>query len=74
MPSAWDHLSEECQMQVAEAAMQRANEILARQADAMAEEIAQGDLPDRGGAEALRLFASLIRKAQLHWGHAAGHA
>ena len=74
MPSAWDRLSEECQVQVAEAAMQRANEILARQAEALADEIAQGDLADRGGAEALRLFASLIRRAQLHWGHVAGHA
>ena len=54
--------------------MQRACEVLAGRAEALAEEFARGDIPDRGGAEALRLLASLVRLARCPAAGVVGHA
>ncbi|GAC1347600.1 MAG: hypothetical protein NVSMB18_33050 [Acetobacteraceae bacterium] len=57
----WNTLSEPLQLHLADAAMRQASESLAACAEHLAEEIEVGALSDRGGSEALRLFASIIR-------------
>lgn len=57
----WNKLSDDLQLRVAEAALARAALTLAIQAELLAEEIESGAISDRGGADALRLFANLIR-------------
>lgn len=61
MLADWRTLSNETQMTLAQAAMNRAAETIACQAELLAEEIEQGTLADPGGAEALRLFAAVVR-------------
>lgn len=73
MSAAWRDLPKDCQVQLAEGAMRRACEILAQQAESLAEEIERGEVEDRGGAEALHLLARLIRLANLQNVAAAGH-
>lgn len=63
----WEFLSEAVQLQLADAALREASRNLAAYAEALAAEIEAGFMADRGGDEALRLFASLIRSV-----HAAG--
>jgi hypothetical protein len=57
----WNHLPEDLQIALAREAMTRAAAILAGQAEVLADEIETGGLADRGGADALRLFAAIIR-------------
>jgi hypothetical protein len=71
---AWDQLSEDCQLLLAQEAMQRACEIVAARADALAEEFDRGDIADRGGADALRLLARLVRLARQRAEGVVGHA
>ncbi len=59
--SDWERLSEPLQLQLAQAAMREASKNLAAYADALASEIECGFMADRGGFEALRLFATLVR-------------
>jgi hypothetical protein len=58
----WDELSEDLQISVAREALTRAGTIIAVQAEVLAEEIEQGNVADRGGADALRLLAAILRR------------
>jgi hypothetical protein len=57
----WNLLSEDAQLQLARAAMQRAAETVASHAELLADEIESGAIADRGGADALRLLARMVR-------------
>ncbi len=59
--SDWESLSEQLQLRLAQAAMREASKNLAAYAEALATEIEFGFMADRGGFEALRLFANLVR-------------
>jgi hypothetical protein len=61
MLSQWSDLSNDLQLTLAREAMRRAVQAIAAQADILAEEMEAGHLQDRGGPEALRLFAAVIR-------------
>jgi len=70
----WNGLSDELQLTLAHEALNRAAVSIASQAEVFAEEIECGNLADRGGADALRLFAAVVRvggRAELA---PAGHA
>ena len=74
MISAWDQISEDCQLLLAQEAMQRACELVAARAEALAEEFDRGLIADRGGADALRLLARLVRLARERAEGIVGHA
>ena len=74
MTDSWDELPQDCQLSLAEGAMQRACAILAQQAESLAEEIERGEIEDRGGADALRLLARLFHLAHLQSQAVAGRA
>ncbi len=78
MPDAvhndWNRLSDELQLFVAETALQQAAETLAQQAEAIAREMEAGSLSDRGGPDALRLFAAVARIGNGQPFEAVGHA
>lgn len=57
----WNCLSQDLQLTVSRQAMVIAAESTAHQADLLADEFESGCLPDRGGSEALRLLAALLR-------------
>jgi hypothetical protein len=57
----WDSLAEPVQLALAAAAMRRAASVIAGQAETLASEMEAGGLQDRGGPEALRLLAVLVR-------------
>ncbi len=59
---AWHELPETTQLTLAREAIRRAVETVAGQAEQLAEEIEAGALADRGGPDALRLFAALVRE------------
>jgi hypothetical protein len=62
MPHAtWTALSDDHQLALAREALRRAAETLADHAEVLAVEMDQGTLADRGGPDALRLFAAVIR-------------
>lgn len=61
MVREWDILPNDLQLTLAQRALSRAAATLAVQAEVLAEEIDRGHLSDRGGAEALRLFAAVVR-------------
>ncbi|MBS0559307.1 MAG: hypothetical protein JSR21_04560 [Proteobacteria bacterium] len=54
-------MPEALQLALSRAALRRAAASIAAQADTLADEMASGGLADRGGPDALRLFASVIR-------------
>lgn len=58
----WPSLSDEAQSALAQDAITRACLIIAEQAELFAAQFAAGRLQDRGGADALRLFAHLLRE------------
>lgn len=60
-PGAWHDLPEELQLVLSREALRRAAETLAEHAELLATEIETGALLDQGGAEALRLFAAVVR-------------
>ncbi len=70
----WALLSEPLQLAVAREALARAAETIAGQAMVLAEEMEEGALPNRGGPEALRLFAAVVRVTGREVIPAAGHA
>ncbi len=75
MPTApWDCLSEDIQLALTREAMRRAAETLADHAELLASEIEQGSLADRGGPDALRLFAAVVRATQQDAFGPVGHA
>ncbi len=57
----WTTLSEDMQLVLSREALRRAAETLADHAELLADEMEQGTLSDRGGPDALRLFAAVIR-------------
>jgi hypothetical protein len=57
----WDRLSDELQIVLAREALRRAGTIIATQAEVLAQEIELGNITDRGGANALRLLAAILR-------------
>jgi hypothetical protein len=57
----WTMLSDDAQLQLAREAMRRASETLARQAELLADEMESGAIADRGGPDALRLLAQMVR-------------
>lgn len=61
MMSDWNSLSEPLQLYLAQQAFRQAAETIAGQADVLADEFDAGALADRGGAEALRLMAAIVR-------------
>ena len=61
MLSDWNHLTDDLQLVVSQEAMYRAALTIAEQAELLAAEIEAGRLSDRGGPEALRLLAAIIR-------------
>ncbi len=71
MLSDWHALSAETQEAVTRAAFRHALEKLAGQAESLAQEMEAGALADRGGPDALRLLAALVRAGEPETG---GHA
>lgn len=61
MHREWHSLSDDAQLALSRQAMRRAAETIAEQAELLAREIEYGTLDDRGGPEALRLFAAVVR-------------
>jgi Mor family transcriptional regulator len=62
MPHAdWTALTDDQQLALSREALRRASETLADHAEVLAAEMDQGTLCDRGGPDALRLFAAVIR-------------
>jgi len=70
----WDSLSEDAQLALACQALHRAAETMVAQAECLAEEIEEGTLADRGGAEALRLLVAVVRATGPGAMAVAGHA
>ena len=65
MVTSWDSLEEPSQLALSRAALERAVGIVADRAETLANEIERGCIADRGGVEALRLFATLTRCASM---------
>ena len=68
MNDTWETLSERSQLDLARSALDRAIGIVASRAESLAGEMENGGVADRGGVEALRLFATLTRCASLAMG------
>lgn len=60
----WNKLSDETQLDLSRAALVQAVHTVAGQAEFLAQEMESGNLPDRGGPDALRLFAAVLRVSQ----------
>ncbi len=73
-PSEWNQLPDEMQLVLTREALRRAAETLAEHAELLAVEIEEGALHDRGGPDALRLFAAVVRATQQEGLMVAGHA
>ena len=61
MLSNWHQLSDKAQLALTRAALVKAAETLALQAETLAREMEAGCIRDRGGPDALRLFAAVVR-------------
>jgi hypothetical protein len=70
----WHTISEPLQLQLAQEALRQASSSIAAYAEALAEEMEAGFMSDRGGNEALRLFANLVRSVHAAEPVLAGHA
>lgn len=57
----WNSLSEDLQLALTREALRRAAETIAGQAEVLAGEMENGGLSDRGGPDALRLLANVVR-------------
>jgi hypothetical protein len=57
----WDRLPESAQLALSGKALRQAAETIADQAEALAREMADGAIADRGGPDALRLLAAIVR-------------
>ncbi len=73
MLADWHLLSNDTQLTLARAALHRAAETIASQAELLADEIETGGIADRGGADALRLLAAVVRGAEQDPFAVAGH-
>jgi hypothetical protein len=70
----WNNLPEDLQLVLSKEALRRAAETLADHAELLAEEIDRGTLADRGGPDALRLFAAVVRATNADAFGPVGHA
>jgi hypothetical protein len=70
----WDILPEAVQLALAREALRRATETVASQAEILAQEMEAGSISDRGGTEALRLLAAIVRLTGQDSLGAVGHA
>src|ERR1700748_892335 len=61
MQADWNDLSDDTQIAVSREAFDRAAARIAAQAEMLADEMELGPLRDRGGPDALRLFAAVVR-------------
>ncbi len=61
MLTDWNVLSDDLQLALSREALRHAAEIIAGQAELLAGEMENGALHDRGGPEALRLLAGVVR-------------
>jgi len=57
----WNLLNDGDQLALSQAALAQAADTIAHQAETLAEEMECGALDDRGGPEALRLLAAVVR-------------
>ena len=73
-PADWNTLPEDLQLLLSREALRRAAETLAEHADLLAEEMDRGTLSDRGGPDALRLFAAVVRATNSDAFGPVGHA
>ncbi len=73
-PRDWATLTDMQQLALSRAALHRASETIAGQAEILAGEIESGALDDRGGPDALRLLAALVRLPGRTDADPAGHA
>ena len=70
--AAWHGLPDNEQLELSRAALMQAAHTIAAQADSLAETFTDGTLRDLGGADALRLFARVLRA--VHGETAVGNA
>ncbi len=70
----WNSLPEDLQLVLSREALRRAAETLAEHAELLAEEMERGTLTDRGGPDALRLFAAVVRATNEETLGPVGHA
>ena len=61
MVADWNILSDNLQLVLSREALRRAVETIAGQAEVLADEMEVGTLADRGGVDALRLLAAVVR-------------
>jgi hypothetical protein len=73
-PANWHAISDEVQLLLSREALRRAAETLAEHAELLAEEMERGTLLDRGGPDALRLFAAVVRTTNEDSFGPCGHA
>jgi hypothetical protein len=73
-PANWQSLPDEMQLLLSREALRRAAETLADHAELLAEEMESGTLLDRGGPDALRLFAAVVRATNEDAFGPVGHA
>ena len=73
-PDRWTALTEDVQLVLSREARRRAAATLAEHAELLAEEMERGTLSDRGGPDALRLFAAVVRATNDDAFGAVGHA
>ncbi|MEO3474789.1 hypothetical protein AAFN86_23205 [Roseomonas sp. CAU 1739] len=73
-PAGWNHLAEDVQLVLSREALRRAAETLADHAEILAREMEDGALLDRGGPDALRLFAAVVRSTNRDAFGEVGHA
>lgn len=73
-PATWNTLPEELQLILSKEALRRAAATLAEHAELLAEEMDRGTLSDRGGPDALRLFAAVVRATNEEEIGPVGHA
>ena len=70
----WNTLNDDLQLALSREALRRAAETLAEQAELLATEMEGGVLIDRGGPDALRLFAAVVRTTNQDAFGPMGHA
>ncbi len=70
----WNQLPEALQIALSCEALHRASATIAAQAEVLADEMECGSLADRGGPDALRLFAAVVRVGGQDVLAPAGHA
>jgi hypothetical protein len=73
-PADWNLLTDDLQLALSREALRRATETLADHALLLATEMEHGTLADRGGPDALRLFAAVVTTTSRDAFGPVGHA